>query len=87
MNFLKAILKYVNSVDGPHMPMYTYKHALDEKTMSQQRRLLLSPNSLISIAGALCEPALICELNMTPQASLIVIVFSGKCQLSFSLFH
>lgn len=64
--------------------MYTSNHALDERMKSQQRWFLLSPNSLISIAGALCERALICELNM---ANLIVIVFSGKCQLSFTVLH
>lgn len=78
MNFPKAVLKYVNSVDGPQMPMYTSKHALDERTMLQQRQFLLSPNSHIYCRCTLRKPALICELNMAPKGNLIVIVFLGK---------
>ena len=40
-----------------------------------------SPDSVMSVTCAQCEPALIREEHRAPMANLPILVFSGKCQL------
>lgn len=39
-----------------------------------------SPDSLVPVTCAQCEPAVICEENRAPMADLPILVFSRECQ-------